>query len=65
MTSKERHFVRGARGRGQRGSDDALSHPSARTLSTSGDLRDYSERFERGELEVDGLLGSLVVSGAA
>jgi SAM-dependent methyltransferase len=29
------------------------------------DLRDYGERFERGELEVDGLLGSLLVSGAA
>ncbi|HEY8775537.1 MAG TPA: methyltransferase domain-containing protein [Gaiellaceae bacterium] len=29
------------------------------------DLHDFVERFERGELEVDGLLGSLVVSGAA
>jgi SAM-dependent methyltransferase len=29
------------------------------------DLREYGDRFERGELRVDGLLGTLVVSGAA
>jgi hypothetical protein len=29
------------------------------------DLKAYSERFERGELEVDGLLASFVVSGSA
>jgi SAM-dependent methyltransferase len=28
------------------------------------DLRAYSEQFERGELEIDGLLGMLVVSGS-
>jgi SAM-dependent methyltransferase len=29
------------------------------------DVRDYAERFERGELEVDGLLPTLLVSGTA
>lgn len=28
-------------------------------------VREFAERFERGELQVDGLLGSLLVSGAA
>jgi hypothetical protein len=29
------------------------------------DVRDYVERFERGELQVDGLLATLLVSGMA
>jgi hypothetical protein len=30
-----------------------------------GDLREYNDRFERGELEIDGMLGTLVVSASA